>query len=72
MVELLEPGSAVPRAPADPRPSRAKAPTKLKSLEANFSSRQESSSTAAEEKQTISDLPFLPETKSEIKRQRIA
>jgi hypothetical protein len=119
--------SKTPRASADPRPSRAKAPTKLKSLRANFSSKQESSSTAAEEKQnemafrnaanaftfdsclatdpthgkfvngvtpqrpsantlhqqtigviskrppmSISDLPFLPETKSEIKRQRIA
>ena len=39
------------RAPAGPRPSRAKAPTKLKSLEANVSSKQESSPTAAEEKQ---------------------
>ena len=127
--------SKTPRAPAGPRPSRAKAPPKLKSLEANFSSKQESSSTAAEEKQnemafrnaanaftfdsclatdpthgkfvngvvpapdqsptpqrpsantlrrqtigviskrppmSISDLPFLPETRSGIKRQRIA
>ena len=43
--------SKTPRALAGPRPSRAKAPTKLKSLEANFSSKQESSSTAVEEKQ---------------------
>ncbi|KAI9870048.1 MAG: hypothetical protein M1830_004750 [Pleopsidium flavum] len=39
------------RAPAGPRPFRAKAPAKLKSLDAAVSSKQESSSTAAEEKQ---------------------
>jgi hypothetical protein len=132
----VEPKSSrKPRTPARPRPSRAKAPAKLKSLEANISSKQESSLTTAEEKQnriafrntindsasdnglttgptlgkfvngvvpasdqsptlqrtpadtphqqtigvtskrppmSISDLPFLPETKSEIKRQCIA
>lgn len=33
--------SKTPRASADPRPSRAKAPTKLESLEANFRQKQE-------------------------------
>src|SRR6202034_479802 len=50
----LEPGSSKskkPRAPAGPRPSRTKAPAKLKRFEANVSSKQESSSPAAEEKQ---------------------
>jgi hypothetical protein len=47
----VEPESSkTPRAPAGPRPSRAKAPAKLKSLEANISSKQESSLTTAEEK----------------------
>jgi hypothetical protein len=41
----LEPGSLKkPRAPAGPRPSRAKAPAKWKSFEANVSPKQESSS----------------------------
>ncbi len=126
--------SKTPRVPAGPRPFRKKAPATLKSLEANVSSKLESSSTAAEEKQnrialrnavnasasdsylttspshgnlvngvaasdqsptlqrpsastphqpsigvtnkrplaSTSDLLFLPETKSKIKRQRIA
>jgi hypothetical protein len=51
----VEPKSSkTPRAPAGPRPSRAKAPAKLKSLEANISSKLENSSTAAEEKQNAS------------------
>jgi hypothetical protein len=47
----VEPKSSKkPRALAGPKPSRAKAPAKLKRLEANVSSKQESSPTAAEEK----------------------
>ena len=48
----VEPKSSKkPRASAGPRPSRTKAPAELKSLEANVSSKQESSPTTAEEKQ---------------------
>lgn len=47
---LMAKSTKRPRAPAGPRPFIAKAPAKLKSLEANVSSKQESSYTAAEEK----------------------
>jgi hypothetical protein len=68
----VEPKSSkTPRAPAGPRPSRAKALAKLKSLKANISSMLESSSTVIEEKQN--GLLFASDSSlTKIKRQRIA
>jgi hypothetical protein len=68
----VEPKSSkTPRAPAGPRPSRAKALAKLKGLKANISSMLEGSSTVIEEKQngllSASDCSL-----TKIKRQRIA
>jgi hypothetical protein len=50
LISLKSSNLKVQKSLGHPRPFRAKAPAKLKSLEANISSKQESSLTTAEEK----------------------